>query len=50
MILWLDVHLPPDIASWINDQFADTEAIHVRDLNLREAMTLKFIKRLEKKT
>jgi predicted nuclease of predicted toxin-antitoxin system len=36
VILWLDAHISPLLIRWIRRQFA-VEAIHVRDLGLREA-------------
>lgn len=36
MILWLDVHLSPAIASWISREFS-ISAVAVRDLGLRNA-------------
>lgn len=36
MILWLDAHISPKIGSWLHDQF-NLNAVHVRDLNLRES-------------
>ena len=36
MILWLDAQISPRLCSWIAQRFA-VEAVHVRDLGLREA-------------
>ena len=36
MILWLDAHISPALCPWMRRQFA-VEAMHVRDLDLREA-------------
>ena len=36
MILWVDAHISPTICRWIRRQFA-LDAVHVRDLGLREA-------------
>jgi predicted nuclease of predicted toxin-antitoxin system len=36
VILWLDAHISPILCRWIRRQFA-VEAMHVRDLGLREA-------------
>jgi len=36
MKLWLDAHLPPSLAGWLNGEF-DVEAVAVRDLGLRDA-------------
>jgi predicted nuclease of predicted toxin-antitoxin system len=36
VILWLDAHISPSLCLWIRRQFA-VEAMHVRDLGLREA-------------
>ena len=36
MILWLDAHISPQLAPWIQDIFG-IDVFHVRDLDLREA-------------
>jgi predicted nuclease of predicted toxin-antitoxin system len=36
VILWVDAHISPKLCPWIRRQFA-LEAVHVRDLGLREA-------------
>ena len=36
MILWLDAQLPPQLASWLREQFS-VEVAALRDLGLREA-------------
>lgn len=36
MILWVDAHISPKFCPWIRSQFA-LDAVHVRDLGLREA-------------
>jgi predicted nuclease of predicted toxin-antitoxin system len=36
VILWLDAHISPALCPWIRRQFA-VDALHVRDLGLREA-------------
>lgn len=36
MKIWLDAHLSPKIASWLNENF-DVTATSLRDLNLRHA-------------
>jgi len=36
VILWVDAHISPKLCPWIRRQFA-VEALHVRDLGLREA-------------
>ena len=36
MILWVDAHISPKLCPWIRRQFA-LDAVHVRDLGLREA-------------
>lgn len=36
MILWVDAHISPKLCPWIRSQFA-LDAVHVRDLGLREA-------------
>jgi predicted nuclease of predicted toxin-antitoxin system len=36
MIIWLDAHLSPAIASWISREFS-VQAVAVRDLGLRNA-------------
>ncbi len=36
MTLWLDAHVSPKLVPWFHDQF-NLEAVHVRDLKLREA-------------
>jgi len=36
MKLWLDAHLPPSLAEWLNGNF-DVEATAIRDLGLRDA-------------
>jgi len=37
MKLWIDAQLSPSLAKWITDNFADIEAVAVRDLDLRDA-------------
>ena len=37
MIIWLDAHLSPAVASWMSLEFS-VSAIAVRDLGLRDAM------------
>ncbi len=39
MKLWLDAQLPPALARWIMDLPLGLEAVAVRDLGLRDAMT-----------
>ena len=41
MILWLDAHLPPQLAFWLREQF-NVEVAALRDLGLREATDLKL--------
>lgn len=36
MIVWLDAHLSPRLARWMEETFG-VECLHVRDLGLREA-------------
>ena len=36
MTLWLDAHISPKLAPWIQDTFG-IDVLHVRDLNLKEA-------------
>jgi len=36
MTLWLDAHISPQLAPWIQDTFG-IDVFHVRDLDLREA-------------
>lgn len=36
MEIWLDAHISPALAKWIEAEFS-TPCIHVRDLNLRES-------------
>lgn len=37
MILWIDAHLSPSLAAWINRNFPAVEAHSVRSLNLQHA-------------
>jgi predicted nuclease of predicted toxin-antitoxin system len=37
MIIWLDAHLSPAIALWINERFTNCEAKSLRALGLRDA-------------
>ncbi len=37
MKLWIDAQLSPALAAWISENFADIEAIAVRELGLRDA-------------
>ena len=37
MKLWIDAQLSPVLAKWISENFANIEAIAVRDLDLRDA-------------
>lgn len=37
MTLWIDAQLSPLLAKWITENFANIEAIAVRDLGLRDA-------------
>ena len=37
MKLWIDAQLSPALATWITENFADIEAIAVRELDLRDA-------------
>lgn len=36
VILWLDAHISPALCLWITRRFG-VDAVHIRDLNLREA-------------
>jgi len=35
-MIWLDAHLPPNVAYWIRDTLGHP-ALHVRDVDLRDA-------------
>lgn len=35
--IWIDAHLSPAIATWINNTFEDISAFALRDLGLRDA-------------
>ena len=40
MIIWIDAHLSPSLAAWINRRFPSVEAKSVRSLNLQKANDL----------
>jgi predicted nuclease of predicted toxin-antitoxin system len=42
MIIWLDAHLSPSLASWINTTFPTLKAYPLRDLGLRDASDKKI--------
>ena len=44
MILWVEAHISPKLCPWIRRQFA-LDAVHVRDLGLREAEDPEIFKR-----
>lgn len=37
MKLWIDAQFSPALAKWVTENFADIEAVAVRDLGLRDA-------------
>ena len=40
--IWIDAHLSPAIATWINNTFEDISAFALRDLGLRDAEDLEI--------
>ncbi|MEL6438222.1 MAG: DUF5615 family PIN-like protein [Cyanobacteria bacterium J06621_8] len=40
--IWIDAHLSPAIATWINNTFEDISALALRDVGLRDAEDLEI--------
>jgi len=49
VILWLDAHLPPQLAPWLCARLAIT-ALALRDLGLRDATDVEIFRAGESKT
>jgi len=49
MTLWIDAHISPSIALWINQTFPGVEAISFRSLGLRDAKDVEVFTEARKK-
>src|SRR5260221_5948784 len=49
MTFWVDAHISPSIALWINQTFPGVEAISFRSLGLRDAKDAEVFKEARKK-
>jgi predicted nuclease of predicted toxin-antitoxin system len=48
MTIWIDAHLSPSLALWINKNFADIEAKSLRSLGLRDALDIDIFQNAKK--
>jgi predicted nuclease of predicted toxin-antitoxin system len=49
MIFWIDAHISPSIAYWINETFPGNEAVSFRALGLRDAKDMEVFTAARKK-
>jgi len=48
MTIWIDAHLSPSLALWINKNFPDIEAKSLRSLGLRDALDIDIFQNAKK--